>query len=107
MFKQRDFQLEKKLPTEGILAPIAVFGIIFGIHTGIISNSLGAFDILTESQNHIFFHSSWFVAGIPAILYSLLKLKPLLHSTLGDKLLYFLLPSMFIVMMGVGIVNML
>ena len=107
MFTQRDIQIDRELPKDGVLAPIAIFGIIFGIQTGLISYSLGAFEVLSERQNHIFFHSSWFVAGVPAIIYSLIKLKPLLYSTLGDKLLYFLLPVIFLVMMGVGVVNIL
>ena len=103
----RDSNIIGKLPKDGILAPIALYFIIFGIHAVIIYNLLSEFDLLSKNQRTIFLHSSWFVAGVPSIFYSLIKLKPLLYSTIGDKFLYYLIPMVFLLMMGVGIVNLI
>ena len=98
---------DKKLPKEGIMAPIALFVIILGVQTAILFPFIESFEILSPKKQYIFVHSAWFVAGIPALIYSLIRLKALLKSTIGDKILYFLLPSIFIVMMGVGVINLI
>ncbi len=97
----------RKLPNDGVIAPIALFFIILGIQAVILYRIVDTLELFSPEMRDIFLHSSWFVAGIPASIYSLFRLKALLKSTTGDKILYFLLPFIFIIMMGVGVVNLI
>lgn len=95
-----------RLPKDGVLTPICLFFIIFGIQTVVLYRLAVVFEVFSPRGMDIFLHSSWFVAGIPATIYSLVRLKVLLRSSVGDKFLYFLLPTIFMTMMGVGFVNL-
>jgi len=65
------------------------------------------FNIFSDHFQHIFLNSTWFTAGIISSIYALIKLKPLLNSSWADKIFYFFYPLLFVLMMGLEVVNLI
>lgn len=100
-------QRNSLLPKDGILAPIALFFIVFGIQAVILYQLVSALNVLSETGLNAFLHSSWIVAGILSTTYSMIRLRPLLKSSMPDKLIYWFFPLLFASLISFGIFNLI
>jgi hypothetical protein len=89
------------------LAPLWLFGIVFGVQAVILRQIVAALGLFSPAGQARFLHSSWLTAGSAALIYSLIKMRPLLKSTRGDRFLYFLHPLVFVTMIGFGVLLLL